>query len=275
MHLSTLKRFTTNYSLIIGTIIVFLFIMIAVFGPEIMSRKSLAMNLEFELKDPTYGRLGFAENGIDVLASLVFGARVSLLVAFITTFISLIFGVSYGAISGYFGRRTDAIMMRLIDILLAFPGLLLAIYIAAILRPGISNIIIALSATGWVSYARLTRAQVIAVKERDFITAAQSLGATKKRIICQHIIPNILGPIIIQTSFGLSSLILAEAALSFIGLGVPPGTPSWGALLEQGVAYLLVAPHIAIFSGACIALVVLGFNFVGDGLRDALDSKNH
>lgn len=275
MHKSKLKYLVKNYTLLSGLIIIIFFILVAIFGPELIDHKSLNINLDFELKGPTYGRLGFAENGVDVLASLVFGTRISLLVALITTFVSLIIGVTYGAISGFFGQRIDSVMMRIIDILLAFPGILLAIYIAAILKPGFSNIIIALSATGWVSYARITRAQVLAIKERDFITAAQSLGATRIRIIYQHIIPNIIGPIIVQTSFGLASLILAEAALSFLGLGVAPGTPSWGALLEQGVAYLLIAPHIAIFPGICIALAVLGFNFAGDGLRDALDSKSH
>ncbi len=274
MEQRTIKRFLKNPSSLAGTIIILCFILIGTFGPWLIGDQGLLIHLDMELKGPSAGRLGFAENGVDVLTSLIYGARISLLIAMTSTVISLSIGIVYGAISGFFGNRIDAIMMRIIDMLLAFPGLLLAIYIAAILSPKTINVVFALCATGWVGYARVVRAQVLSIKNYDYVIAATSLGAKTHRIILIHIIPNILGPIIIQASFGLASLILAEAALNFLGLGVPPGTPSWGALLDQGVSYLFIAPHLAIFPGICIGITVLGFNFLGDGLRDVFDVKS-
>jgi peptide/nickel transport system permease protein len=163
--------------------------------------------------------------------------------------------------------------MRLIDVILAFPGLLLALYLAAVMPPSIFTMIFALSATGWVTYARLIRARVLEIKSRDFVVAARALGASPFRIIAYHLLPNVAGPVIVQASYSLSVIILAEAGLTFLGLGLPIGTPSWGALLDQGVANLFIAPYLAIFPGLAIALCVLGFNFLGDGLRDILDPK--
>jgi peptide/nickel transport system permease protein len=179
-----------------------------------------------------------------------------------------------GAVAGYFGGKIDALIMRIVDIVLAFPGLLLALYLAAVMPPSFFSLVFALSATGWVSYARIIRARVYEVKTRDFITAARALGASHWRIISRHLLPNIMGPLIVQASFGLSAIILAEAGLTFLGLGLPLGTPSWGALLDQGVSHLFNAPYLAIFPGIAIALSVLAFNFVGDGLRDILDPKS-
>ena len=274
MDQRTLKHFFKNPASLAGALIILCFILVGILGPWFIGDSGLNIRLDMELKGPGAGRLGFAENGIDVLTSLVYGARISLLIAITCTVISLSIGIIYGAVSGFFGNRIDAVMMRVIDILLAFPGLLLAIYIAAILSPKTINVVFALCATGWVGYARVVRAQVLSIKNYEYVTAATSLGAKTHRIIFVHIIPNILGPIIVQASFALASLILAEAALSFLGLGVPPGTPSWGALLDQGVSYLFIAPHLAIFPGICIAITVLGFNFLGDGLRDVFDVKN-
>jgi peptide/nickel transport system permease protein len=274
MEQRTIKRFFRNPASLAGTLIILCFILVGIFGPWFIGDEGLMIRLDMELKGPGAGRLGFAENGIDVLTSLIHGARISLLIALTSTLISLSIGIIYGAVSGFFGNRIDAMLMRIIDILLAFPGLLLAIYIAAILSPKAINVVFALCITGWVGYARVVRAQVLSIKNYDYVTAAKSLGAKTHRTIFVHIIPNILGPIIVQASFGLASLILAEAALSFLGLGVPPGTPSWGALLDQGVSYLFIAPHLAIFPGICIAITVLGFNFFGDGLRDVFDVKN-
>lgn len=250
-------------------------IAIAFLGPLLLGTNSLSLNLAHDLEAPSWQcPLGKAENGIDVLAWLVFGARISLSVAFVCTAISLILGAFLGAFFGYMGGKADALLMRVIDVLLAFPGLLLAIYIAAVLQPGIQNIVFALCATGWVSYARITRAQVLSLKERDFIQAARCLGASRMRIVLRHLLPNCIGPLIVQASFGLSAIILGEAALSFLGLGVPLGTPSWGVLLDQGVSYLFVAPHIALFSGICISISVLCLNLLGDGLRDLLEVRS-
>jgi peptide/nickel transport system permease protein len=164
-------------------------------------------------------------------------------------------------------------MMRIIDIILAFPGLLLALYLASVMPPSIFSLVFALSATGWVAYARLTRARVHEIKNREFVLAAIALGAREMRVIMRHVLPNVMGPIIVQASYGISVIILAEAGLTFLGLGLPIGTPSWGALLDQGVANLFTAPYLAILPGLAIAISVLGFNFLGDGLRDVLDPK--
>lgn len=240
-------------------------IFVAVFGPILVGPEGLELNLAHDL-EPGYG-----ENGFSVLTWLVYGARISLMIASICTVVSLGIGVIYGAVSGYIGGLVDVIFMRFVDILLAFPGILLALYIAAVLKPGISNLVFALCATGWVGYARIARSQVLAIKNQDYVIAALALGASHMRILFKHILPNIWGPLFVQASFGVSSLILAEASLSFLGLGVPPGTPSWGALLDQGVTYLFVAPHLVIWPGLCIAVAVLVFNFLGDWLRDVRD----
>lgn len=241
------------------------FIFVALLGPLIIGPAGLELNLAHDLKP------GYGENGFEVFTWLVYGARVSLSIALICTIISLSIGVFYGALSGYMGGLSDTVMMRFVDILLAFPGILLALYIAALLKPGISNLVVALCATGWVSYARVARSQVLSAKNQDYVTAALALGASHTRILLRHILPNIWGPLWVQASFGVSSLILAEASLSFLGLGVPPGTPSWGALLDQGVTYLFVAPHLVVWPGVCIAGAVLAFNFLGDWLRDVRD----
>ncbi len=246
-------------------------LLLVLVGPWFIGPAGLEINLALDLKGLEAGRLGYGENGVDVLTWLVYGARVSLFVALICTLISLVIGVLFGATSAYLGGWLDDALMRFVDILMAFPGLLLALYIAAVLKPGIGNLVIALCATGWVGYARVARSQVLVVKSQDYVTAALALGASHTRILLRHIIPNILGPLWVQASFGISSLILAEASLSFLGLGVPPGTPSWGSLLEQGVNYLFVAPHLVILPGICIASSVLLFNFLGDWLRDARD----
>jgi peptide/nickel transport system permease protein len=188
--------------------------------------------------------------------------------------VSLTIGIVLGTTAGFFGGWFDFFMMRLIDILLAFPGILLAIYIAAVLPPSLTNVVLALSATGWVGYARLVRGQVLQVREMEYIIACRALGMRAPRIIGRHILPNISAPILVHGSFGLGAAILGEAALSFLGLGVAPGTPSWGALLDDGAQYLLVAPHLAIAPGVAILIAVLSFNFLGDGLRDHLDVRS-
>jgi peptide/nickel transport system permease protein len=269
------RRLLRSHTSVAGIVIVSVLIVVGVFGPLLIGDDGLLpTHLDDELAPPGSGALlGRAENGVDVLTALIWGARVSLLVSFGTTLVSATIGLLYGAVSGFAGGHIDALMMRIVDVLLAFPGILLAIYIAAVLPPRLLNVVLALAATGWVGYARLARAQVLEIREREFVTAARALGARPWWILKTHVIPNILGPMIVLASFGLSTAILAEAALSFLGLGVPPGTPSWGALLDEGAHYLLVAPHLSIFPGVCIAASVLGFNFLGDGLRDVLDTR--
>jgi peptide/nickel transport system permease protein len=270
-----LRRLLSSWASIAGIGLSLVFVLVGVVGPALIGDAGLAPDLDLDLAPPSVaGGLGRGDNGVDVITWLIHGARFSLLVSFASTIISVSAGLLYGSIAGYVGGKVDALLMRLVDVLLAFPGILLALYIAAVLPPSKFNVILALCATGWVGYARLARAQVLEVRGRDFVLAARTLGASGSRVLFRHVVPNTLGPIVVQASFGLSTAILAEATLSFLGLGVPPGTPSWGALLDQGVAYLLVAPHLAIFPGACIALAVLGFNLLGDGLRDVLDTRS-
>lgn len=184
-------------------------LLVAIFGPFLIGPEGLELNLARDLQP------GYGENGFDALTWLIYGTRISLMIAGICTVVSLCIGVLYGAVSGYVGGFIDMVMMRFVDILLAFPGILLALYIAAVLKPGIGNIVVALCATGWVGYARIARSQVLSVKNQDYVTAALALGASHVRILLRHILPNIWGPLFVQASFGVSSLILAEASLSF------------------------------------------------------------
>lgn len=272
---TTLKKLKQHYLLLFGSIIIFFITVVGCLGPLFIGSEGIGPNLENHLVHPSFQNLfGYGVNGISVLSWLIYGIRTSLIVAVITTTLSITIGVLLGLVAGYFSSTFDAIFMRTTDIILAFPGFLLALYLAAVMPPSIFSLIFALSAMGWVSYARLTRAQVYSIKNIDFVTAAKAMGASPIRIIFLHILPNIAGPILIQASYGLSVIILSEASLTFLGLGLPIGTPSLGALLDQGVANLFRARYLAIFPGICIALCVLGFNFLGDGLRDILDPKS-
>ncbi|MHB1843842.1 MAG: ABC transporter permease [Deltaproteobacteria bacterium] len=217
--------------------------------------------------------LGTGDDGLDVLTEVVYGARVSLVVAALAVAIAGSVGTLIGTVAGYAGGGTDLLVMRVVDVLLAFPGLLLAIFMTAVIGPSLGGLVLALSVTGWVGYARLARGQALSLREREFVLAARALGASPTRIVFRHVLPNLLGPALVQATFGLPGIILAEAALSFLGLGVPPGTPSWGALVDQGSAHLLDAPHVAIFGGAAIAVTVLGFNLLGEALRESLDPR--
>jgi peptide/nickel transport system permease protein len=259
---------------ILGLLVVSGVALLAALAPVLSPAGPEQMDLAHAWAPPGPGHpLGTGDNGIDVLAQILFGARVSLAVGLSAVLISGTLGTLVGTTLGYAGGLADDVLMRVVDVLLAFPGLLLAIFITAVLGPSLPGLIFALCATGWVSYARLARAQVLVLREREFVMAARALGATPLRIIGRHLIPNLIGPILVQATFGIPAAILAEAALSFLGLGVPAGTPSWGALVDQGTPHLLDAPHVALFPGAAIALTVFGFNSLGDALRDRLDPK--
>jgi len=261
-----LKIGLTGLALIVGA---------AIIGPILAPFSPEHMDITRELLPPGDGSiLGTGVNGIDVFSWVLHGAGISLTVGLSVVFVSLSVGLVMGTTAGYFGGRFDFVLMRVIDVLLAFPGILLAIYIAAVLPPSLTNVVLALSATGWVGYARLIRGQVLQVREMEYIHACRAMGMRPPRIIIRHILPNIAGPVLVHGSFGLGGAILGEAALSFLGLGVAPGTPSWGALLDDGAQYLLVAPHLAIAPGIAILIAVLSFNFLGDGLRDHLDVRS-
>ena len=252
-----------------------LLVVLAALGSLLAPHDPYALDLLHSYDPPSAAHwLGQNQDGEDLFSQILVGARTSLLVGVLVVAVSGTFGVLIGATAGWFGGRFDAAVSAVIDFLLAFPGILLAIAVTAIVpEGGLWRIILALSLRGWVGYARLVRGQVLSLKERPFIEAARALGAGHGRILFRHLLPNSMTPVLVEATFGLAGAIRDEAALSFLGLGVEPGTPSWGALLSVGRQYLLVAPHIAIFPGLAIMITILAFNFVGDGLRDALDPR--
>jgi peptide/nickel transport system permease protein len=257
-----------------GLALIALVVLLALFAPLLARFPPEQIDLAASWNGPgAVHWFGTGDNGIDVLSQVVYGARISLWVGLTAVLLSGLFGTLFGTLVGYLGGFWDEAAMRLVDVFLAFPGLLLAIFITAVLGPSVGGLILALCATAWVSYARLARAQALALREREFILAVRALGASPTRIVLRHLLPNLLGPIIVQATLGLPGTILAEASLSFLGLGVPPGSPSWGALVDQGTAHLLDAPHVALIPGAAIAITVLGFNFLGDALRERLDPR--
>ncbi len=270
-----LKQLIRNRLVVVGLIIITMFIFTALFAPLLAPYNPLEQHLVEGLRPPALKhQFGQDKLGRDILSRVIFGARVSIWIGLVTVSVSAIIGVILGSLAGYWGGLVDELLMRLIDILLAFPGILLAIALMAVLGPSLNNVILALCIIGWVGYARLVRGQILAVRNFEFVAAARVLGASSTRIIIKHILPNIMGPLMVQITFGLAGVIVAEAGLSFLGLGTQPPTPSWGTMLNEGRQFLLVAPHLSIFPGIAIMLTVLGFNFVGDGLRDVLDPKS-
>jgi peptide/nickel transport system permease protein len=256
----------------LGAAIVVLATLGAVAGPWLVPFDPASQELALRLAGPTGAHwFGLDELGRDIFARVLSGARISLMVGIVVVGVSSTIGVTLGSIAGYFGGRVDEAISRLIDILLAFPGLLLAIALVAVLGPNLRNVVLALSLIGWVGYARLVRGQVLRAREFEFVQAARALGASTPRILARHVIPTTLPAVTVQATLGMGGAILAEAALSFLGLGVQPPTPSWGTMLSYGRGHLLDAPHLTIFPGIAIAVLVLGFNFLGDGLRDRLD----
>ncbi len=246
----------------------------ALLAPWLAPYDPLALDLTGSLAPPELAHpLGRDEQGADILSRLLHGARISLAVGLITVSITASVGISVGLLAGYAGGGVEQVAMRLVDVLLAFPGLLLAIALVAVLGPGLGNVIIALSALGWTGFARLVRGQVLAVKALDYVQAAHGLGAGHLRLMAVHILPNVMAPALVQASFAIAAAILSEASLSFLGLGVPAGTPSWGAMLAEGRYVLSEAPYVSIFPGLAIMGVVLGFNLLGDALADWLDPK--
>ena len=258
----------------VGAVIVGVAVLAAVIGPVVAPFDTASQDLPLRLTGPSLRHwFGLDELGRDILSRVLAGARISLLVGLVVVSISSAVGILVGAIAGYFGGRVDEALSRIIDVLLAFPGLLLAIAMVAVLGPSLSNVVIALSLIGWVGYARLVRGQVLRARELEFVQAARALGARTPRVLLRHVIPTALPAVSVQATLGMGGAILAEASLSFLGLGVQPPTPSWGTMLNYGRIHLLDAPHLTIFPGLAIAVLVLGFNFLGDGLRDALDPK--
>ena len=251
-----------------------LWVTVALVGPWLPLTPN-AVDLPAILAGPGPGSLlGSDDLGRPVLDRLLVGGRIAFLVGFGVVVLSASVGVLVGGIGAFAGGWVDLVLVRLIDVFLAFPGILLAIALAGILGPGIDNLIIALSVTGWVGYARLTRAQILALKERDHVTAARALGVGPGRILFRHLLPLALAPLIVEATFGIAGVVVAEAGLSFLGLGVQPPQASWGSMIRDGVGYMLVAPHLVIAPGIAIAWVVFSVNLLGDRLRDWLDVRN-
>lgn len=258
----------------LGGVVVAAAVLAAILGPWLVAADPRAQELALRLAGPTAAHpLGLDELGRDILARLVAGARVSLLVGVSVVSVSALVGLLVGGIAGYAGGWVDMVVGRVIDVLMAFPGILLAIALVAALGPSLRNVVLALTAIGWVGYARLVRGQVLKAREFEYVQAARSLGAHAPRILLRHVLPTALPAVVVQATLGMAAAIVAEASLSFLGLGVQPPTPSWGAMLDAGRGHLLDAPHLTVFPGLAIALLVLGFNFLGDGLRDRIDHR--
>ena len=258
-----------------GVVLIVLFTVFALFGPWIAPQDPARIDLPLRLTPPHWAHwFGTDELGRDILSRVIYGARISMLVGSSVVALSLLLGLIIGCVAGYYGGGVDRfINVIVMNAFLSFPGLLLAIAFVAFLGPGILNLILALSIGGWVGYARLVRAQVLATREREFVEAARALGANDARIILRHILPNMIQPVIVQAAIGMAGSILAEATMSFLGLGVPPPTPSWGSMLNDGRAHLFDAPHLVLFPALAVMLAVLSFNFIGDALRDYLDPR--
>ncbi|MBX3142358.1 MAG: ABC transporter permease [Trueperaceae bacterium] len=268
-----MRRFTANRMAVVGAVVVFLLVLLAVFAPQIApyhpnddlfsGQRGVGPSWEHWMGHDHLTR--------DLFSRVVFGTRIALIVGITSSLISIIIGVIVGAVAGYFGGWVDEVLSFLIDALMAFPLIALLIVLAAVMGPSLTTTIVVIGATVWARYARVVRAEVMSIRQRDFVTAAKALGAFDYRIIWRHVVPNVLTSVIVLASLQVGSIIILESALSFLGLGVRPPTATWGGILSDGRAFILRYPHIAIFPGLMIVTTVLAFNFLGDGLRDALD----
>ncbi len=260
---------------VLGAALLGIFVLAAIFAPILSRHTPETLNLGARLLPP--GRdhyFGTDELGRDIFSRVLFGARISLVVAVSVVTLSLGLGLLAGGVAGFYGGVADVLLnVYVMNAFLALPGILLAIAFVAFLGPGLGNLILALSISGWVGYARLARAQVMAVKEREFVEAARALGASDLRLMLRHILPNIVQPLIVQTAIGMAGAVLAEATLSFLGLGIPAPAASWGSMLNEARSHLFDAPYMVVFPALAVMLAVLSFNFIGDALRDQLDPR--
>ncbi|MBI5575085.1 MAG: ABC transporter permease [Deltaproteobacteria bacterium] len=269
-----IARFLRHRGAAAGLVVTAAFLLAALLAPWLSPFDPNAQDLESGLSGASAAHwLGQDKLGRDLLSRLLHGSRISVAVGLGTVAVSLSIGLLAGSASGFFGGRTDHLFMRICDVLMAFPGILLAIGMTAAMGPSLRNVLIALSLLGWVGYARLIRAQVMKVKEMEFVESARAAGSPPARILLFHVLPNAFSPILVEATFGISRAIVAEAGLSFLGLGVAPPAPSWGAMIAEGRHFLFVAPHIAAVPGVAIMVAVMAFNLVGDGLRDAFDVR--
>lgn len=264
-----------NLKLRIGLLIVGTIIAIAWLGPFLVSQSPGEIHLEERFLAPSTAHwFGTDHNGSDILSIMVSGARVSVMISIFVVSLNVLLGLLIGSAAGFWGGLIDLVVMRFVDMVFGFPGFLLVLAVAAVMQQSsVLSVVFALCVTGWASYSRLVRGEILHLKEREFVLAAHSMGFGQSRILFGHIWPNLTAPLLIQSSFNMASTIITESSLSFLGLGVPPSTPSWGSLLGAGRQYLIEAPQMSVFPGLGIVILVLGFNLLGDGLRETLDTR--
>jgi peptide/nickel transport system permease protein len=268
------RQMAHNKFALVGMTILTLLALIAIFAPVVAPYDPIEMDLTNSLQPPNSEHpLGTDKLGRDVLSRLIYGSRISLTVGFIVVGIALSVGVTLGAIAGYFGGIIDNIIMRIVDVVIAFPFLILAIAIVAIVGPSLTNMMLVLGGVAWIDYARIIRGMFLSLKEEEFVVAARVIGVKDRRIIFRHILPSTVGVIIVQATFGIAASILAASSLSFLGMGAQPPTPEWGAMLSEANAYLRKLPMMTFAPGLAIMITVLAINFVGDALRDAFDPR--
>ncbi len=272
---SLLQRSKQQPLAALGIVLLALFLVCALFAPWLAPYDPAQLNLASRLMGPSAAHwFGTDELGRDILSRTIFGARISMIVAVSVVGLSLAVGLVAGCLAGFYGGVTDTILnIYVTNAFMSLPGILLAIAFVAFMGPGLTNVILALAISGWVGYARLVRGQVMAVKEREFVEAARALGASDLRLLWRHILPNIVQPLIVQGAIGMAGAVLAEATLSFLGLGVPPPAASWGSMLNDARSHLFDSPHLVFFPAMAVMLCVLSFNFIGDALRDYLDPR--
>jgi peptide/nickel transport system permease protein len=266
-------RLTRNRMAMVGAAIVIAMFVLAIVAP-LVGRDPGAIDIANRLQPPGLDYpLGTDDLGRDVLARILYGARISLLVGFVAVGIATFIGILFGALAGYYGRWLDSLIMRFVDIMLCFPAFFLILAVIAFLQPSIWNIMIIIGLTSWMGVARLVRAEFLSLKERDYVLAARAIGAQDVRIILRHILPNAMSPVLVSATLGIAGAILTESALSFLGIGVQPPTPSWGNMLIAGKQTLGTAWWLSVFPGLAILITVLGYNLLGEGIRDALDPR--
>ncbi len=276
LYRDALRRLARNRLAVAGGVVVALILLVAVFAdvlaPLPYTKTNFGRITEAPSRDHPFGT---DQIGRDMLSRMIYGARVSMIVGLGAQVIIVLIGVPIGALAGFVGGRLDTVLTRFIDVMYAFPRLLFVILVMSMLGAGLMNIFIAIGLTGWVGIARQTRAQVLALKDKEFVEGARALGAGARRVLVRHVLPNALTPIVVSVTFGIPEAIFTEAALSFIGVGINPPTPSWGQMVGEGQQYLRSSWHLAVVPSIAIAVTMLSFTFFGDGVRDALDPRQH
>jgi peptide/nickel transport system permease protein len=272
--LEVIEGLKENRLAAVGLVIVLSIVVVAILAPCITPNNPIEQHREHSLLPPSWQNpSGTDDIGRCILSRVIYGARISLQVGVVVVGVTVLLGTFLGLIAGYLGGVVDEVIMRIVDVFLAFPGLILALVIAGLLGPGLFNVMLALSVVGWTGYTRVVRGCVLSAKEREFVEAARALGSSEFHIMFRHVLPEALPPVIVMANLGMGSTILSAASLSFLGLGIQPPVPEWGSMLNEGRTFLQVAPHLTIFPGMAIMVTVLAFNLLGDGLRDALDPR--